>query len=39
MQADGLPPTVRTVVEQALEWRGAAFLEGTAKARDEVVET
>jgi hypothetical protein len=28
MQADGLPPSVKTVIEQAPEWRSAALLEG-----------
>jgi hypothetical protein len=28
MQANGLPPSVRNAIEQALEWRSAAFLEG-----------
>src|ERR1044072_7007278 len=28
MQAKGVPLSVRTVIEQAPEWRSAAFLEG-----------
>ncbi|MGD9741391.1 MAG: hypothetical protein AB7J30_12385 [Hyphomicrobium sp.] len=36
MQADGLPPSVRTVLEQAPEWRGAELLEGIFECETEL---